>query len=82
MEKILNFLGNYYYIFDIITVFLSLSLIGYFINRKNKTETPFKIKRKEYSMQNIVGSLQELGNISLQERVNRNANIKNDQNVK
>ena len=82
MEKILNFLGNYYYIFDIITVFLSLSLIGYFINQKNKNETPFKIKRKEYSMQNIVGSLQELGNISLQERVNKNANIKNDHNVK
>lgn len=82
MEKILNFLGNYYYIFDSITVFLSLSLIGYFINQKNKKETPFKIKRKEYSMQNIVGSLQELGNISLQERVNKNANIKNDHNVK
>ena len=82
MEKILNFLGNYYYIFDIITVFLILSLIGYFIKQKNKNETPFKIKRKEYSMQNIVGSLQELGNISLQERVNRNANIKNDHNVK
>ena len=44
MEKILDFLANYYIIFIVITVFLIFSLIGFFIKREREKNKQFKIK--------------------------------------
>lgn len=44
MEKILDFLANYYIIFILITVFLIFSLIGFFIKREREKNKQFKIQ--------------------------------------
>lgn len=36
MTSILEFLSKHYLIFDLITLFLIFSLIGYFVSRKKK----------------------------------------------
>lgn len=43
MTSILEFLSKHYLIFDLITLFLIFSLIGYFVSRKKEKDSKFKL---------------------------------------
>ena len=43
MEQFINFITQHYLLFDIITLFLILALIGYFVNIKKQKSNVFKI---------------------------------------
>ena len=42
MEQFINFITQHYLLFDIITLFLILALIGYFVNIKKEKNKVFK----------------------------------------
>ena len=76
MTKILEFLSKYHLIFDIISLFLILSLIGFYATRKKEKNFKFKIA-KENTKQNIdnVKENHINTNMSLQELVKENKNV-------
>ena len=45
MEQFINFITQHYLLFDIITLFLILALIGYFVNIKKQKSNVFKINK-------------------------------------
>ena len=53
MEQFINFITQHYLLFDIITLFLILALIGYFVNIKKEKNKVFKINNSE-SAQNAI----------------------------
>lgn len=77
MEKIGEFLANYYIVFIIISVFLLLALIGFFVSVKKGKQVQFKIDNSVN--ENIINPT-AYDNKSLQEMVKQNADIKKNDN--
>lgn len=94
MTSFINFLTEYYIIFDVITIFLIFSLIGYFVNLKKEKKSDFKLDESNmnnnhvntsnnFQMNMSNESTVKTGinqNVSLQDYVNKTANIKNNEN--
>lgn len=82
MTSILEFLSKHYLIFDLITLFLIFSLIGYFVSRKKEKDVKFKLDSNN-NTQNIseVNNMQNQinTNMSLQDLVKENKNIGNNE---
>lgn len=82
MTSILEFLSKHYLIFDLITLFLIFSLIGYFVSRKKEKNVKFKLDSNN-NTQNIseVNTTQNQinTNMSLQDLVKENKNIGNNE---
>ena len=82
MTSILEFLSKHYLIFDLITLFLIFSLIGYFVSRKKEKNVKFKLDSNN-NTQNIseVNTMQNQinTNMSLQDLVRENKNIGNNE---
>lgn len=82
MTSILEFLSKHYLIFDLITLFLIFSLIGYFVSRKKEKNVKFKLDSNN-NTQNIseVNTMQNQinTNMSLQDLVKENKNIGNNE---
>ena len=82
MTSILEFLSKNYLIFDLITLFLIFSLIGYFVSRKKEKDVKFKLDSNN-NTQNIseVNNMQNQinTNMSLQDLVKENKNIGNNE---
>lgn len=82
MTSILEFLSKHYLIFDLISLFLIFSLIGYFVSRKKEKDVKFKLDSnnntqnisKVNTMQNQINT-----NMSLQDLVKENKNIGNNE---
>ena len=53
MEQFINFITQHYLLFDIITLFLILALIGYFVNIKKQKSNVFKINNAENEINDI-----------------------------
>ncbi len=79
MEYILSFLEKYYLVFDCIALFLIFSMIGYFAVRKKEKLEKFKIDNQRDSNDIEVLENKINTNISLQELVKENKNIKNNE---
>lgn len=80
MASILEFLEKNYLLFDLITLFLVFSLIGYFVSRKKEKDNVFKIDKKEESVNDLSSLQSQINtNISLQELVKENKNIGNNE---
>lgn len=71
MEQFINFITQHYLLFDIITLFLILALIGYFVNIKKQKSNVFKINNAE----NEINDIPINTNMSLQDFVNDNKNV-------
>ncbi len=82
MTSILEFLSKHYLIFDLISLFLIFSLIGYFVSRKKEKDVKFKLDSNN-NTQNIseVNTMQNQinTNMSLQDLVKENKNIGNNE---
>ena len=68
MEQFINFITQHYLLFDIITLFLILALIGYFVNIKKEKNKVFKINNSKNEIKDIPINT----NMSLQDFVNEN----------
>ena len=80
MASILEFLEKNYLLFDLITLFLVSSLIGYFVSRKKEKDNVFKIGKKEESVNDLSSLQSQINtNISLQELVKENKNVGNNE---
>ncbi len=73
MEKISEFLANYYGLFILISIFLILALVGFFVSVKKGKQVQFKIDNSVN--ENIINPT-AYDNKSLQEMVKQNADIK------
>lgn len=71
MEQFINFITQHYLLFDIITLFLILALIGYFVNIKKQKSNVFKINNAE----NEINDIPINTNMSLQDFVNENKSV-------
>lgn len=71
MENIINFVLKYYILLLIITIFLIIALIGYFIDRKRKKSIPFLMQNEDIDLSQLSGK----ENVSLQEMVNKSQGI-------
>lgn len=71
MEQFINFITQHYLLFDIITLFLILALIGYFVNIKKEKNKVFKINNSENEIKDIPINT----NMSLQDFVNENKSV-------
>lgn len=76
MEKISEFLANYYGIFILISIFLILALVGFFVSVKKGKQVQFKIDNSVN--ENIINPT-AYDNKSLQEMVKQNADIKKNE---
>lgn len=76
MEKISEFLANYYGIFILISIFLILALVGFFVSVKKGKQIQFKIDNSVN--ENIINPT-AYDNKSLQEMVKQNADIKKNE---
>ena len=80
MASILEFLEKNYLLFDLITLFLVSSLIGYFVSSKKEKDNVFKIGKKEESVNDLSSLQSQINtNISLQELVKENKNVGNNE---
>ncbi len=82
MTIILKIISEYYLVFDIISIFLILSLIGFFVSRKKEKEIAFKIDASNISLNasSINNTENKINtNMSLQDLVKENKNINNGQ---
>lgn len=82
MAKFLDFLANWHIIFIILSLVLIFALIGFFVEKKRHKGSPFKIASEQNKMQEInMNSLKQMSNtVSLSEAVNKNADLKNNNN--
>lgn len=71
MEQFINFITQHYLLFDIITLFLILALIGYFVNIKKQKSNVFKINNDE----NEINDIPINTNMSLQDFVIENKSV-------
>ena len=71
MEQFINFITQHYLLFDIITLFLILALIGYFVNIKKEKNKVFKINNSENEIKDIPINT----NMSLQDFVIENKSV-------
>lgn len=76
MEKISEFLANYYGLFILISIFLILALVGFFVSVKKEKQVQFKIDNSVN--ENIINPT-AYDNKSLQEMVKQNADIKKNE---
>lgn len=76
MEKISEFLANYCGIFVLISIFLILALVGFFVSVKKGKQVQFKIDNSVN--ENIINPT-AYDNKSLQEMVKQNADIKKNE---
>mgnify|MGYP004563305393 FL=1 len=76
MEKISEFLANYYGLFILISIFLILALVGFFVSVKKGKQIQFKIDNSVN--ENIINPT-AYDNKSLQEMVKQNADIKKNE---
>ncbi len=76
MEKISEFLANYYGLFILISIFLILALVGFFVSVKKGKQVQFKIDNSVN--ENIINPT-AYDNKSLQEMVKQNADIKKNE---
>ena len=81
----LDFVEQYYIIFIIISVLLIFSLIGYFVNEKNKKRSSFKINNdsndnldiaEDVNNVNITNNIAD--NMSINDIINKNVNDSNN----
>lgn len=82
MASILEFLSDYYLIFDLIIIFLVFALIGYFVSRKKEKDVKFKLDSNNANQNiNTVNTMtnQMDTNMSLQDLVKENKNIGNNE---
>ena len=77
MEQFINFITQHYLLFDIITLFLILALIGYFVNIKKEKNKVFKINNSENEIKDIPINT----NMSLQDFVNENKSVGTNTNI-
>ena len=79
MTNLLNFVINHYVLFMLISIFLILSLIGYFVDVKRSKNNPYKIEKKEENIN--LDQLKGQENVTLQSVLDKNktANV-NDPN--
>lgn len=82
MTKFLDFLADWHIIFIIISLALIFALIGFFVEQKRHKGSPFKIASEQNKMQEInINNLKQMSNtVSLSEAVNKNADLKNNNN--
>lgn len=83
MANILEFLSKYYLIFDLISLFLVFSLIGYFVSRKKDKENTFKINNGQNNTYQNINDIKDLQpqintNMSLQDLVKENKSVNNN----
>lgn len=83
MTSILEFLSKYYLIFDLISLFLVFSLIGYFVSRKKEKENTFKINNGQNNTYQNINDIKDLQpqintNMSLQDLVKENKSVNNN----
>ena len=81
----LDFVEQYYIIFIIISVLLIFSLIGYFVNEKNKKRSSFKINNDGNDNLNITEDVNNVNianniadNMSINDIINKNVNNSNN----
>lgn len=94
METFIELITKYYVIFDIITIFLIFSLIGFIVNVKKSKNSDFKLDESSMN-NNYVNTSNNVQmnmsnetsintginqNVSLQDYVNKTANINNNKN--
>lgn len=83
MTSILEFLSKHYLIFDLISLFLVFSLIGYFVSRKKEKENTFKINNGQNNTYQNINDIKDLQpqintNMSLQDLVKENKSVNNN----
>ena len=77
VEKILDFLANWYVIFIIISLLLIFSLIGYFVTKRRKKNSIFKLSSEQNNNINIADIPLD-NNVSLNEALNKNKTVNKD----
>ena len=79
MTAFLNFLADYHILFIIISIILIFALIGYFVQKRRRKSSPFKITNENEAEElNIVNMNNVDNNVSLSDALNKNATIKNN----
>lgn len=79
MNDFTNFLGDHYFIFVLITLFLIFALVGFFIDMKRRKSSPFKIDSNPMSNTNLnIDNIQVTNNVGLSQYVNDNKTVNND----
>ena len=71
MEQFINFITQHYLLFNIITLFLILALIGYLVTINKEKNKVFKINKSENEIKDIPINT----NMSLQDFVNENKSV-------
>lgn len=77
VEKILDFLANWYVLFIIISLLLIFSLIGYFVTKRRKKNSIFKLSGEQNNNINIADIPLD-NNVSLNEALNKNKTVNKD----
>ena len=77
VEKILDFLANWYVLFIIIFLLLIFSLIGYFVTKRRKKNSIFKLSSEQNNNINIADIPLD-NNVSLNEALNKNKTVNKD----
>ena len=77
VEKILDFLANWYVLFIIISLLLIFSLIGYFVTKWRKKNSIFKLSSEQNNNINIADIPLD-NNVSLNEALNKNKTVNKD----
>ncbi len=79
----LDFVEQYYILFIVISVLLIFSLVGYFVNEKNKKGNNFKVNSKETDNLNITSDTNNVNianniadNMSINDIINKNVDNK------
>ena len=79
----LDFIEQYYILFIVISVILIFSLIGYFVNEKNKKGTSFKVNNETHDNLNISNDTNNINianniadNMSINDIINKNVDNK------
>ena len=79
----LDFIEQYYILFIVISVILIFSLIGYFVNERNKEGTSFKVNNETHDNLNISNDTNNINianniadNMSINDIINKNVDNK------
>ncbi len=79
----LDFIEQYYILFIVISVILIFSLIGYFVNERNKKGTSFKVNNETHDKLNISNDTNNINianniadNMSINDIINKNVDNK------
>ena len=79
----LDFIEQYYILFIVISVILIFSLIGYFVNERNKKGTSFKVNNETNDKLNISNDTNNINidnniadNMSINDIINKNVDNK------